>query len=48
LENSLLEGKEGRRIMVEWIPKKWVQSVSADPGEGSVMYSDTTELVYFM
>jgi len=45
LESSLLEGKERNRIMVEWISKKWVQRISAGPGEGSVMYSATTELV---
>jgi len=38
LESSLLEGKEGRRIVVKWILKKWVKRISAGPGEGSVMY----------
>jgi hypothetical protein len=45
MESSLLEGKEGRRIMVEWISKERVQRISAGPGEDSVMYSVTTELV---
>jgi len=45
LESSILEGKEGRRIVVERISKKWVQRISAGPGEGSVMYTSATELV---
>jgi len=45
LESSILEVQECRRIMVEWILRKWVQRMSAGPGEGSVMYSATAGLV---
>jgi len=48
LESSILEVQECRRIMVEWISKKWVQRILAGPVAGLVMYSATVELVQFM